>query len=85
MPRTVSSTGLIAARTRPVRRPKPKKIELLGYSVPAPFTLRPFAGLYNPYHYGCSVLCNHPADGEAKAVVRRAKDTLVSRSYYDCQ
>ncbi|CAB0034197.1 unnamed protein product [Trichogramma brassicae] len=47
--------------------------------VPAPFTLRPFAGLYNPYHYGCSVLCNHPADGEAKAVVRRAKDTLPKR------
>ncbi|XP_008203002.1 uncharacterized protein LOC100120666 [Nasonia vitripennis] len=78
MPRVASSTGLIAARVRPVRRPKPKKLELVGPSVPAPFTLRPFAGLFNPYPYGCSVLCNHPADGEAKEIVRRAKDTWAS-------
>ncbi|XP_011500276.1 PREDICTED: uncharacterized protein LOC105364107 [Ceratosolen solmsi marchali] len=78
MPRLVSSTGLIAARTRPIRRPKPKKLELLGSSIPAPFILRPFAGLFNPYSYSCSVFCNHPANGDAKKVVRRAKDMWAS-------
>lgn len=29
---------------------------------PAPFSLKPYAGLFNPYNSkGCSVLCNHPA------------------------
>jgi len=52
-------------------------VELSGSTRVAPFALRPFAGLFNPYPYGCSVLCNHPADCEAKEVVRRAKDTWV--------
>ncbi|XP_015603078.1 uncharacterized protein LOC107271506 [Cephus cinctus] len=78
MPGNASATGLIAARVRPVYRPKPKRIELSGSARPAPFTLRPFAGLFNPYPYGCSVLCNHPADCEAKEVVRRAKDTWAT-------
>ncbi|KAJ8687133.1 hypothetical protein QAD02_022927 [Eretmocerus hayati] len=78
MPRDASSTGLIAATTRPIRRPKQKRVELSGPVIPAPFTLRPFAGLYNPYPYGCSVLCNHPADNDAKDVVRKAKDTWAS-------
>ncbi|XP_014205554.1 uncharacterized protein LOC106637326 [Copidosoma floridanum] len=78
MPRVASDTGLIAARVRPVRRPKPKKVELLGLSMPAPFTLRPFAGLFNPYPDGCSVLCNHPADGDVKDVVRKAKDNWTN-------
>ncbi|XP_046744734.1 uncharacterized protein LOC124410425 [Diprion similis] len=74
MPRVSSSTGLVAARIRPVSRPRKKQVDLSGYTKPAPFVLRPFSGLFNPYPYGCSVLCNHPADGEAKDVVRRAKD-----------
>ncbi|XP_046596575.1 uncharacterized protein LOC107221273 [Neodiprion lecontei] len=74
MPRVSSSTGLVAARIRPVSRPRKKQIDLSGCTKPAPFVLRPFSGLFNPYPYGCSVLCNHPADGEAKDVVRRAKD-----------
>lgn len=55
-------------------------MELSGCTKTAPFVLRPFAGLFNPYPYGCSVLCNHPADCEAKEVVRRAKDTWVKNS-----
>ncbi|XP_048507650.1 uncharacterized protein LOC105685921 [Athalia rosae] len=74
MPRVASNTGLVAARIRPVSRPKKKQVNLSGSTKPAPFVLRPFSGLFNPYPYGCSVLCNHPADGEAKDVVRRAKD-----------
>ncbi|KAG7209056.1 hypothetical protein KM043_015213 [Ampulex compressa] len=78
MPGIASATGLISARVRPVYRPKPKRVELSGSTIPAPFALRPFSGLFNPYPYGCSVLCNHPADCEAKDVVRRAKDTWAT-------
>ncbi|KAL0121012.1 hypothetical protein PUN28_008622 [Cardiocondyla obscurior] len=78
MPGIASATGLLSARIHPIRRPKPKSVELSGYTQAAPFTLRPFAGLFNPYPYGCSVLCNHPADCEAKEVVRRAKDTWAT-------
>lgn len=46
---------------------------------PAPIILRPFSGLFNPYPYGCSVLCNHPADCEAKEILRRAKDLWVKK------
>ncbi|XP_034943507.1 uncharacterized protein [Chelonus insularis] len=70
-----SSTGLIAARINPIYRQKSKKIELLSIAHPAPFILRPFAGLFNPFPYGCSVLCNHPADCEAKEFIRRAKES----------
>ncbi|XP_011311961.1 uncharacterized protein [Fopius arisanus] len=78
MPGISSSTGLIAARVQPIYKPKPKKIELSGTSKPAPFTLRPFAGLFNPFPYGCSVLCNHPADCEAKEFVKRAKESWAT-------
>ncbi|XP_074105861.1 uncharacterized protein LOC141531763 [Cotesia typhae] len=70
-----SNTGLIAARVTPVYRTKSKKLELLSIAKPAPFTIRPFAGLFNPFPYGCSVLCNHPADCEAKEFIRRAKES----------
>ncbi|XP_020287121.1 uncharacterized protein LOC109856364 [Pseudomyrmex gracilis] len=78
MPGIASATGLLSAQIRPIRRPKPKKIELSGSTRRAPFALRPFASLFNPYPYGCSVMCNHPADCEAKEVVRRAKDTWAT-------
>ncbi|XP_073956311.1 uncharacterized protein isoform X2 [Choristoneura fumiferana] len=39
--------------------------------------LRPYAGLYNPFSHACSVLCNHPADSEAKEYVKRAKDSWL--------
>ncbi|XP_011332827.2 uncharacterized protein LOC105276697 [Ooceraea biroi] len=78
MPGIASATGLLSARTQPVRRLKPKNVELSGHVKTAPFALRPFAGLFNPYPYSCSVLCNHPADCEAKEVVRRAKDTWAT-------
>ncbi|XP_014478936.1 PREDICTED: uncharacterized protein LOC106746654 [Dinoponera quadriceps] len=78
MPGIASATGLMSARIRPVHRPKPKSVQLSGCTKAAPFALRPFAGLFNPYPYGCSVLCNHPADCEAKEVVRRAKDTWAT-------
>ncbi|KYN34269.1 hypothetical protein ALC56_11376 [Trachymyrmex septentrionalis] len=83
MPGIASATGLLSARIQPIRRPKPKSVELSGCTRAAPFALRPFAGLFNPYPYGCSVLCNHPADCEAKEVVRRAKDTWKGKDKCD--
>jgi hypothetical protein len=53
-------------------------VEFPNFAHPAPYTLRPFAGVYNPFPYGCSILCNHPADYEAKDIVKRAKDSWVS-------
>ncbi|XP_077298942.1 uncharacterized protein LOC143920105 [Arctopsyche grandis] len=53
-------------------------VNLSCFTTPAPFVLRPFAGLYNPFSYGCSILCNHPADAEIKDVVKRAKDALIT-------
>lgn len=77
MPGIASATGLLEARIRPTYRPKSKNIELAGFVKPAPFILRPFSGLFNPYPYGCSILCNHPADCEAREILRRAKDSWV--------
>ncbi|XP_076646760.1 uncharacterized protein LOC143355630 [Halictus rubicundus] len=78
MSKIASATGLMEARTRPVDRPKIKRVELSGTTKPAPIILRPFSGIFNPYPYGCSVLCNHPADCEAKEVLRRAKDSWAT-------
>ncbi|GLH01047.1 Uncharacterized protein GBIM_07276, partial [Gryllus bimaculatus] len=80
-----SKTGLQSAVRRRVARVRagggggragsgPAPLELSAEVRPAPFVLRPFAGVYNPFPYGCSVLCNHPADCEARDVVRRAKE-----------
>ncbi|XP_031843917.2 uncharacterized protein LOC116431927 isoform X2 [Nomia melanderi] len=78
MSNITSATGLLEARIQPIRRLKTKRVELSGISKPAPLILRPFSGLFNPYPYGCSVLCNHPADCEAKEVLRRAKDSWAT-------
>ncbi|XP_017875935.1 uncharacterized protein LOC108622521 [Ceratina calcarata] len=79
MPGIASATGLLEARTRPVHRPKTKRVELSSFTKPAPLILRPFSGLFNPYPYGCSVLCNHPTDCEAKDVLQRAKNTWATK------
>lgn len=39
-----------------------------------PFSLRPFAGLFNPYSQNCSILCNHPGPNEIKKVVKQVKE-----------
>ncbi|KAJ8722259.1 hypothetical protein PYW08_004661 [Mythimna loreyi] len=73
----VSNTGLLAVSPRPTFRRQKSIIELRCDVSPAPFMLRPYAGLYNPFSHACSVLCNHPADIEARDVVKRAKDSWV--------
>lgn len=41
------------------------------------YSLRPFAGLYNPYSSNCSILCNHPGPNEIKKVVKQVKEQFV--------
>ena len=42
--------------------------------VPAPRIKRPFENVENPYgHTGCSKLCHHPIDPEARAARRQAE------------
>ncbi|KAH0811587.1 hypothetical protein GEV33_011196 [Tenebrio molitor] len=72
-------TGLIASPTKKIyRRAKVPTIQLRAIARPAPFVLKPFAGLYNPYPYGCSLLCNHPTDNEAKERLKKAKDSWAN-------
>lgn len=42
------------------------------------FSLRPLAGLFNPYSQNCSILCNHPGPNEIKNVVKQAKERADS-------
>ncbi|KAL4716695.1 hypothetical protein ACJJTC_004814 [Scirpophaga incertulas] len=73
-----SNTGLLAVpQKHGLSRQKSTEVELRCEVTPAPFMLRPYAGLYNPFPHSCSVLCNHPADTEAKEFVKRVKDSWV--------
>ncbi|XP_063216704.1 uncharacterized protein LOC134527719 isoform X2 [Bacillus rossius redtenbacheri] len=74
----MGAANKIPVRLNPKHAAWPAKLEFPNIAKPAPFVLRPFAGIYNPFPYGCSVLCNHPADYEAKDVVKRAKDAWAS-------
>ncbi|XP_035440324.2 uncharacterized protein LOC118269363 isoform X1 [Spodoptera frugiperda] len=74
----MSNTGLLATATPKHNLLRQKSTVQLQCDVsPAPFMLRPYAGLYNPFPLGCSVLCNHPADTEARDVVKKAKDHWI--------
>ncbi|PSN51473.1 hypothetical protein C0J52_00707 [Blattella germanica] len=74
-----SKTGLLEGVRKPVKRQiAANEIEFPNFARPAPYILRPFSGVYNPFPYGCSILCNHPADYEAKDVVKRAKDSWAA-------
>ncbi|XP_022814256.1 uncharacterized protein LOC111348039 isoform X1 [Spodoptera litura] len=74
----MSNTGLLAtvAPKHTFLRQK-STVQLQCDVSPAPFMLRPYAGLYNPFPLACSVLCNHPADTEARDVVKKAKDHWI--------
>ncbi|XP_063825787.1 uncharacterized protein LOC135075305 [Ostrinia nubilalis] len=73
-----SNTGLLASVPQKHTLAKQKSnVELRCDVTPAPFMLRPYAGLYNPFPHSCSVLCNHPADTEAKEYVKRVKDSWL--------
>ncbi|GJQ80920.1 hypothetical protein Trydic_g4737 [Trypoxylus dichotomus] len=74
-----SKTGLLPSKKTKhiVYLPKPR-VSLKAVAVRAPYSLKPFAGLYNPFSYRCSLLCNHPADTEAKDFLRKAKESWVA-------
>ncbi|XP_026327419.1 uncharacterized protein LOC113235746 isoform X2 [Hyposmocoma kahamanoa] len=74
-----SNTGLLASVSKTNTQGKRKivqeqNVELRCEVTPAPFMLRPYAGLYNPFSNNCSVLCNHPADTEVRVHMKRVKD-----------
>ncbi|KAK9744704.1 hypothetical protein QE152_g7472 [Popillia japonica] len=74
-----SNTGLLPSKkTKFIQYLQKPPVHLRAIAVPAPYTLKPFAGLYNPFPYGCSLLCNHPADTEAKDLVKKAKETWAA-------
>ncbi|XP_050685006.1 uncharacterized protein LOC126979618 isoform X1 [Leptidea sinapis] len=81
-----SNTGLLSSlpqRSVCVKE-KSNNIELRCEVTPAPYILRPYAGLYNPFSHGCSVLCNHPADANAKEYVKRVKDAWAHDGRTHC-
>nr|CAH7753701.1 unnamed protein product [Callosobruchus chinensis] len=74
-----SKTGLLASPTKKiVRHEQTRNVQLKAIAKPAPYVLKPYAGIYNPYPYGCSLLCNHPTDCEVKDLLKKAKDNWVS-------
>lgn len=74
-----SKTGLIASPVKPKLGPNYKEstVHLCAIARKAPFCLKPFAGLYNPFPYGCSLLCNHPTDTEAKDLIKKLKSNWL--------
>ncbi|XP_047503293.1 uncharacterized protein LOC125048591 isoform X1 [Pieris napi] len=73
-----SHTGLLASSPQKITSVQDRgTVELRCEVTAAPFMLRPYAGLYNPFSNTCSVLCNHPADTTTKEFVKRAKDAWV--------
>lgn len=74
-----SKTGLTASPTKTIHKNKTKKnVQLRAVVKPAPFILKPFAGLYNPYADGCSLLCNHPMDKDTKELFLKAKENWTN-------
>ena len=59
-------SGLVASPRKVIRRVK-KTVDInsllpCAITRPAPLSLKPYAGIFNPYSSkGCSILCNHPA------------------------
>ncbi|XP_030761864.1 uncharacterized protein LOC115886732 [Sitophilus oryzae] len=72
-----SKTGLTASPTKklPYNPHRQIQIQLKAIAVPAPFNWKPYSGFFNPYAPGCSLLCNHPIDQQAKELLRKAKDS----------
>ncbi|KAF7282148.1 hypothetical protein GWI33_003114 [Rhynchophorus ferrugineus] len=80
--RQTSKTGLTASTLRklPYHRPQQINVQLKTIAVPAPFAWKPYSGFYNPYAPGCSLLCNHPVDQDAKDLLRKAKDSWTNKT-----
>ncbi|KAF5270665.1 hypothetical protein FQA39_LY01403 [Lamprigera yunnana] len=74
-----SKTGLLASTTNKIiRSTENNQINLRVVARTAQYNLKPLAGIYNPYPYRCSLLCNHPTDIDAKELLKKAKDTWAN-------
>ncbi|XP_050296672.1 uncharacterized protein LOC126736387 [Anthonomus grandis grandis] len=74
-----SKTGLTASPTKTISKmAQSKDLQLWAIAKPAPYILKPYSGLYNPYPTGCSLLCNHPMDKETKELLRKAKENWAN-------
>ncbi|XP_066138711.1 uncharacterized protein [Euwallacea fornicatus] len=74
-----SKTGLAASPTKSVPKfIKTQNIQLRAIAKPAPYKLKPYSGLYNPYPSGCSLLCNHPMDKQAKELFQKVKENWTN-------
>lgn len=74
-----SKTGLSSSPTKTVPKyVKTQNVQLKAIAKPAPFVLKPYSGLYNPYSNGCSLLCNHPMDKQTKELFRKAKENWAN-------
>lgn len=74
----ISRTGLLVS-PRKVRRSNTKSRHRLDLNLSQcaksiQYSMRPFAGLFNPYSRNCSILCNHPGPNEIKNVVKQVKE-----------
>lgn len=74
----ISRTGLLIS-PRKMRKLSTKSryrvdLNLSQCAKPIQFSMRPFAGLFNPYSRNCSILCNHPGPNEIKTVVKQVKE-----------
>lgn len=74
----ISRTGLLVS-PRKYRRTNSKtkarlELNLAQCTKSIQYSLRPFAGLFNPYSRNCSILCNHPGPNEIKQVVKQVKE-----------
>lgn len=74
----ISRTGLLVS-PRKIRKlsSKPRsrvELNLSECTKSVQFSMRPFAGLFNPFSRNCSILCNHPGPSELKQVVKQVKE-----------
>lgn len=74
----ISRTGLLVS-PRKVRKSSTKSRNRLDLNLSQcaktiQYSMRPFAGLFNPYSQNCSILCNHPGPNEIKTVVKQVKE-----------
>ncbi|XP_070509084.1 uncharacterized protein [Chironomus tepperi] len=78
-------SGLVVSPCKKIpRRKKTVDINSLlpcAITRPVPFSLKPYASLYNPYARGCSILCNHPKRG--KKWVTKTTPTYVQKHVID--
>lgn len=74
----ISRSGLLVSpkksRRSSIKSRKRVDLNLSQCATSVQYSMRPFAGLFNPYSQNCSILCNHPGPNEIKKVVKQVKE-----------